>query len=436
MSTDRLSLPAAIFININIMLGVGIFTNTVVLSKLAGFLGCFSYLLIAVLLLPLIISIARLITIYPESGFYGYGAGAIHPSVGFFAAWSYFTGKIASATFMLHVAMLFIQQLAPFLQIVPTLMLDIGGLLLFVALNMFGLKTGSKIQQWLLSMKMIPILFVIISGLFIINGSSISFSHGSLGNMLSTLPFVLYTAAGFEATCSLSCRIDNARRNGPIAIFISYGFVLCTAFLYQLFFYGSVGTILGAQENYKAAIPLFLNALLPNSAFWGQIIQGIIYGAITTSALGAAYGIIYSNYWNLYALANAGHTFFRERFMKFNKHQVPYYCLLLEGLLGLLYVVLLQGEQMPLVQTSVLAGSIAYTVSVISLLAAEMAKQRDQRKLLVPLLGVCTCLLFVGSCVRNFMISGIYPLYFFMTLLALGAAMFLLTRRKARFISC
>lgn len=131
MSTNRLSLFAAILININIMLGVGIFANTVILSQRAGGFGCFSYAIIALLLLPLIVTIARLISLYPDAGFYGYGANAIHPFAGFIAAWSYFTGKIASATFMIHVGISMLQQVMPAIQQVSIVFLDAAVLLLF-----------------------------------------------------------------------------------------------------------------------------------------------------------------------------------------------------------------------------------------------------------------------------------------------------------------
>jgi len=430
MSTDRLSLPAAIFINVNIMLGVGIFANTVVLSQRAGAFGCFSYAIIALLLLPLILSIARLISLYPEAGFYGYGANAIHPFAGFIAAWSYFTGKIASATFMLHVGISMLQQVLPATQSIPTIVLDASVLLFFVFLNLLNIKTGSKIQGWLLVLKMVPIWFVILCGIFIIKGTNLSFVNLHFEGVLSTIPIVLYAAAGFEATCSLSCRIENARRNGPLAIFISYGFVLLIAFLYQFFFYGTVGAVLAGQSSYLAAFPLFLQSLFATHSAILPIAQAVIYAAITASALGAAYGIIYSNYWNLYMVASAGHTFFKKSLTKLSKYQVPYFCLLAEGLIGLMYIGLVQGAQLPLVQTSVLGGSIAYIVSVISLMWVVIKGKLGLKQLWIPLLALCNCILFVATTVNNFFISGLYPFYLFLFFVSCGIVMYFYTSMR------
>lgn len=84
MSKHKLSLGTAILVNVNIMMGAGLFLNTVVLSQRAGMLGCFSYILIGLLLLPLIASITTLISMHPDGGFYTFGAKEINPFAGFF----------------------------------------------------------------------------------------------------------------------------------------------------------------------------------------------------------------------------------------------------------------------------------------------------------------------------------------------------------------
>ena len=60
MAENRtLSLSAAIIININIMLGAGIFVNTVELAKRAGILGGFAYIIIGIMMLPLVVDVTN-----------------------------------------------------------------------------------------------------------------------------------------------------------------------------------------------------------------------------------------------------------------------------------------------------------------------------------------------------------------------------------------
>ena len=92
-TAHKLSLATAILINLNIMMGAGIFINTVELAKRAGLLGAFMYPLIGLLILPLIIAIAKLIKLHPAGGFYIFAQKEINPFVGYLSTWSYFIAK-------------------------------------------------------------------------------------------------------------------------------------------------------------------------------------------------------------------------------------------------------------------------------------------------------------------------------------------------------
>ena len=72
MSTSKqeLSLFAAIIINLNIIIGSGVFINTAELAKRAGIFGALCYAVVGVLLFPLILSFVRLLQLYPGGGFY------------------------------------------------------------------------------------------------------------------------------------------------------------------------------------------------------------------------------------------------------------------------------------------------------------------------------------------------------------------------------
>lgn len=425
----KLSLTAAILINLNIMLGAGIFLNTAKLAKWSEAVGCLMYPLIGLLLLPLVISIAKLVHIYPEEGFYGYAARSISPFVGFFSSWTYFTGKLASAMLMIHVALSLVQQIIPALQSIPLLLLDFVLLILFIMLNMLNVKTGSKIQVWFMVLKIIPIFFSIFTGLYLFSWRNYSVANLQWSGIPSSLPLVLYAVSGFEAACSLSCQIRNAKRNGPLAIYISYGIMLSIAFIYQFAFYGAVGNTLASVQNYTGIFPLLLGILLPGYNSLAMTLQIILYCAIAASALGAGYGVLFSNPWNLYAMARHGHVFWPHIFTKMNKFGLPMWCIIIEGVLCALYLIVTHGDQLSLQQTSALACSIAYTISVISLLFLVLYHKTVTMRVWIPLLALINCCLLVGSCVRNFFIFGAYPLLLFMSFLLFGLLMFVYTSR-------
>lgn len=426
---QKLSLPAAILININIMVGAGLFINTVELAKRAGVLGSFIYLIVGALMLPLIISIATLINLFPEGGFYAFGEKTMSSFAGFIASWSYFTGKLASATIMIHTSVLLIQNIIPIFNIVSPLFLDGIIITLFVILNMLHMKTGRSIQVWFLVLKIIPITFAILSGLFLFQGSTFTLDYCIWSGIPSSLPLVLFAFLGFEATCSLSSKIKNAEHNGPRAILISYAIVIFLSFLFQFIFYANLGPALAQQPSYLHAFPLLLQSLFPISPALQTIFVGLLHLAIASSALGGSYGIIFSNNWNLYTLAKNNHTFLPKLFTTLNRHSIPVACIIAEGVICIFYLFVTKGNQIPLQQTGALGCTIGYTISVLALLVAKIKKPTISIPIWIPLLGTINCLLLIGACLESFLLSGINTLIAFCFLLIIGIFMFISTQR-------
>ena len=421
--SKKLSLAAAIFININIMLGTGFFINTVLLTKTAGSLGASVYLLVAVLLLPLIISIAKLLEYHHESGtFYDFGK-SISPFFGFISSWSYFTAKLCSAALGIHVCLSFLRMMIPPLQAVPIIPLDVLVILLFMGLNLLNLQIGKQIQFSFIFLKLIPVLFVFFSGLYLFTGAHFTPESFIWSGVPLSVPFVIYVFTGFEASCSLSSQIDNPKKNAPKAIYISYAIAVAIVFLYQLFFYGSLGMYLSTLSGgYLDMFPALLKALSDNSIHLKQNLQAFLYLGIAASSIGSAYGILYSNSWNLYTLAKNNHTFANKLFSSLNKHGMPFACVIAEGLITIAYILITQGSQVPLQQVGSLGATVAYTLSVIALFALML---KENRSFKLPLLALTSCFLLLSSFVWAVIVDGpTTMLLVFLGLLVAGSMMF------------
>lgn len=429
--SHQLSLPAAILININVMLGAGIFINTTELAKRAGILGACGYALVGILLLPLIFSISYLLTIHPSGGFYIFAQKEISPWAGFLSAWTYFIAKLASAMLLIHTAVLLIQQIIQPLASIDPLICDLVVLALYIGLNLLNTQIGSVIQTMFISVKIIPIVFVFLCGLFFMQGSSFTVTMDQLLNLPRTIPLVLYAMVGFEAACSLSSRIKDAHKNAPLAIFISYGIVLIILCLYQLFFYGVLGLDLAAQPDYRHAFPALLHYIMPTNEQLGILIISILHLGIAASALGGAYGIIFSNNWNLYTLAQHGHTFSAARITEFNRHHIPWLCVIIEGIICVLYLAITKGSQIPLQQISALGSIIAYTLSVVALIYAKKNKATVTISWWIPALGLFNCIMLLAACLYSFWYKGAHSLLLFTCLLAFGIWMFRQTQASS-----
>jgi len=438
MSEERtLSLPVAILININIMLGAGIFANTVLLSKHAGALSSFAYIIIGLMMLPLVLSIAKLTGMYPDGGFYAFGKNEISPFAGFLSSWGYLIGKLGSGAFMAHLSLKLIQQLVPILGKINILFLDAIVIGLFVLLNTRNIKAGGRIQTGFTILKLVPISFAILVGLFLIDPTNLSQAHRVWEGIPSALPILFYAAMGFEAACVLSSKIDNPSENAPKAIIISYSIAICICALYQLMFYGAVGpalTSITKEPGYLYAFPVLLQKLLPALPNLAGYLKVLLYLAIASSALGGSYGIMFSNTWNLYTIAKHKHTFFRKFFTSFNKHAIPVACVVFIGIIYLTYILVSHGKQMALQPMSSLGVVFAYTLSVLALLIAKIKRPHVKISILIPLVGLLSCGILIYKSIQLLVIFGLTSLITFLILMGLGSIMFFISgmRNKAR----
>ncbi len=427
-TSHKLSLASAILINLNIMLGAGIFINTVLLAQSAGALGAAAYALVGVLLLPLIFAIADLVKHHQGGNFYEYGS-TISPFIGFISTWSYFTAKLASCALGIHVFTSLLKTIFSVLAPIPTLTLDCGIICFFVLLNMLNLRIGRSIQFSFMALKLIPIIFAIISGLYLFSGAHFSTGKLNWAGMTSSIPFVLYAFTGFEASCSLSRSLKNPERDGPRAILYSYALGLTIAILYQIMFFGSLGSELSSLTSYLQAFPALLSKLMPTQSYGRSWLEAFLHIGIASSSLGAAYGIMYSNAWNLFTLAQCKHVLGAAQLTKLNRHNIPYLCVLVEGLFAIGYTLFAQGNQIPLQQISSSGMTITYTLSVLALAALRFKSLKT-----IPvnsILSIASCLVLIAALIRNISTFGSIPIVVFLMVLTLGSAMFSTTSYRS-----
>lgn len=426
MSTEtKLSLPAAVLISLNIMMGGGIFINTVELAKRAGALSGFMYPLMGLLIAPLMLTIAALIRLHPAGGFYVFGEREINPFVGYVATWSYFVAKLASASLMIHVAISLISQIFPAVLSADSLLFyDLLILTFFIFLNTLNMKTGSRIQFGFLGFKLIPVLFVIATGIFYFAPTYAHTIPNLWEGIPSSLPLVLYATMGFEAICALSSQIQNPQRNGPRSIAISFATMMLLVFLFQFLFYATLGATLAQQNSFLDAFPALLLHIMPSMPHLGHILQIFFNLAIAISALGGCYGILYSNNWNLHILAQHKKIVGASWLSYLNTHGIPTVCLFIEWAICVGFLYWCAGQQVVLQQLAALGTAVTYCICVIALLRAFNKNYVTGWQKYVPYIALGSCAVLIGTVVRNFCYGGIVPLFSFMLLIMAGLLLY------------
>lgn len=407
------------------MAGAGIFINIVRLTQELSIFGGLLYLMVGCFMFPLIFTFAKLVEIYPSGGFYAF-ARPISPFLGFVSCWSYFFGKLASVTLYLHVAATFLSKLmpCPFAQIHP-LATCMSILALYIYLNCLNLRTGVIIQKCFATAKIIPLVGLTLLGIYHFDIDLVTdlAQNTPYMNFIYMIPLVLYCFSGFEAACSVSRNIENAEKNAPKAIFYSFFSIILIYIAFQTLISLMLIPNISCLESYAQAYP-YLMTLIPTNPWVQAKLATVISFLIGFSAMGAAYGILFSNSWNLYTLAQNKHTFASNALTTLNQHSIPHMAVFVEGAICTLFLWVTSGNQVPLQQISTLGGTITYTISSIAFLYTN-SKSRY-----LGFLSLLTCSGFIGSCVLSAMKYDINSLYLFITMFTAGILMYWAVSKK------
>lgn len=424
----KLSLPSAVIINLNIMLGTGIFLNSADFAQKAGPFSFSPYLIIGILMVPLIIAMAVLINNQTDGSFYGVAKHELGSFWGFISTWSYFIAKPASAGLMIHFCCALFSQLFPALTIIPALALDTIVITLFVVLNLLNMRIGRNIQLSFIVLKAIPILFITISGLWLLNPHNFINVEIPLAGIAVVLPLAIYAFTGFEASLSLSRHIKDARRNAPRAIVISYLIVISIFLLYQIGYYGALNLTQLSNTNSLDGIALFLQSIFVQPH---PTLKALLYICMGTSALGGAYSILFSNAWNLYNLATNNHLNLKKYLTTTNAAGIAYWCLFIEAGACFLYLFFTNANSVTLRQINAFGSTLAYTTSMVAFAVMAFATLKKRWTHVLAIFALCSCGIFILACINSFHENGTLALVAFLGLLVLGTLLYFAAQKQA-----
>lgn len=420
-SKRGLSLAAAVFINLNIMVGGGIFVNTVTLARTAGPWGALTYACVGIILLPLVISFALLSKRFSTGSLYRYGS-MVHPMVGFMSLWSYSMTKLASCGVAASVSVSLLQSLFPALAGFSTTWLAIALISIFVVLNSFPIKTGARIQALFLLGKSLAICAVFAAAFFLFQPSLFRLEQLHLPSIAVGIPFVLYAFMGFEAICLMLHALQNPERDGFRAIIIAYCAGVCITTIFQCCFAGSVPQ-LGSLSSYLEAYPALISLLGFSPNVYALLVR-VVHCCIAISAAGVAFGIIATNVWNFVSLAEHNLLPGVQWLLVRNRYGAPVRCLLVQ-LCIVCGALLSSGNSIPVLQQLAAVGVTAsYLCSVIALWYAPTS--RSER--MWGLLGIVSCCVLLAASYYTALERGILPLVLFGCIVGVGVVIRLVHR--------
>jgi APA family basic amino acid/polyamine antiporter len=281
-----LSLSTAIIINMNAMIGAGIFSIPHALLLHAGPAGIITCLLTTLGIWCLAFSFADLATQYPgEGSFYHYAERWGGSLAGSFSSLFYMVGMMIAMGLLTQVTGNLIYELLP----VGSPL--IYSLLLVIALLLFhvqGVTLSSHGQQLLIAATLIPMSIIII----------LCLTHASFDNLLPFAPYgflpiitatkiVIFGFFGFECTASLTPFLHNAKQNLPRAITRS---VVLVGALYLLFTAAIILALPPSIHHHETSLPQLLAQALPQA----RGLLSLVRLAIISALIGTLHAMLWA----------------------------------------------------------------------------------------------------------------------------------------------
>lgn len=277
----------ATIINMNAMIGAGIFATPAKLATSAGPAGILTYIFVIAAVLFMALSLAKVAQIYPQEGsFYNYAYNWGGHNMGLLATACYTIGVIIALGLLTQVAALNLHTYIPSLSVNT---LGIILILLVMALNIIGVRFMQVGQIFLLSCTLFALIATTILGFIKADVSNLHpFMPHGVSSLVGALSTAIFAFFGFEAATSLVNIVKDPKRNVPKAVTYS---VLVVGIIYLAFI---SALILGVPARYFTAANMPLSETIV-TAFPGYAWLAKIIGiAILTALIGVLQSMSYA----------------------------------------------------------------------------------------------------------------------------------------------
>jgi basic amino acid/polyamine antiporter, APA family len=409
-------------LSVNDVVGSGVYLILpVAAAALLGPASVWAILAAGLAVFLLVLCFAEAGSLFDKAGgAYVYTRAAFGDFVGFQVGWMTWIARIATVAGL----SVFLSRAVGFLfegaqHGIGKWVTSLLGLVVLTAINVRGVKSGTRTAVILTWGKIIPLVLLVAVGIFAIRFDRIfPMPTPKSENFGQAALLVLFAYAGFENTPALAGEFKNPKVDVPFALIVSIALVTAIYTLVQLVAIGTVDN-LGVSST-------------PLAGAARQMI-GPIGGFILTlgaalSVLGTMNNTILCGPRYLYALAERGAlpAVFARVHPTFH---TPYIAILTQS--GIAMALMLTGTAEQLAELSVVARLATYvgTAASVPILRRKMPATGRAIRLpggpAIPLAALAICLVFLSSATAKNLIAGAIAL-------AVGAVIFLVRKDRLR----
>lgn len=399
-----LSLADAVAITVGIVIGAGIFRFPSAVAANAGSEGAALLIWLAGGAVSLVgaLCYAELATAYPHAGGdYHFLTRAFGRPLSFLYAWARMsvvqTGSVALLAFIFGDYASQLLSLGPYSAAIYAVLVVVA----LTALNVAGVRQGSRAQNWLTGVEVFSLLLVIVAGLALASTNAppaapadaavASGGPSGAGSLGLALVIVLFTYGGWNEAAYVSAEVEGPRRNVAWALLVSIGIITALYLLVNWAYLRGLG-LEGVAQSQAVAADLMRRAVGERGAQFVSLL-------VAVSALTSANATVITGARTNYALGRDFRLFdFLGRWHE--RANTPTNALLVQGAIALALV--LAGS----LAREGFAAMIDYTAPVfwlfffltgLALIVLRFREPEAERPFRVPLYPL-TPLLFCAAC--------------------------------------
>ncbi len=367
------------------MISSGLFILPGIATAKVGPALFLSYILASLIAVPTVFSKAELVTAMPKAGgdyFYiSRSMGSVAGVIGGLSSWFSLSLK---ASFALIGMAAYVKLITPF----GIKAAALGLCLVFVALNLIGIKQAARTQVILVLGLLAALLFYIFLGFPSIHLERYTpFVPFGLGSVFATAGFIFISYGGLTKIASIAEEIKNPARNIPLGMILS---LVSVGIVYALVAFVTTGLL--TQDKLQYSLTPISDAARSFSGTSGLVIMAI--AAILAFVSTANAGIISAS---RYPLAMARDRLLPRFFERINtRFATPHYSILFTGAFMLAAILFLKLELLVKVASELLILLFIFT-NIAVIIMRESKLQNYQPKFRSPLypgmqiLGIMGC---------------------------------------------
>jgi len=367
------------------MISSGLFVLPGIASAKVGPALFLSYILASFIAVPTVFSKAELVTAMPKAGGdYFYISRSMGSVAGFIGGLSSWFSLSLKATFALIGMAAYVELVAPF----PIRTMAFALCLVFIAINLVGIKQAARTQVILVLGLLAALLFYLFLGFPSIHIERYTpFAPFGLGSIFATAGFVFISYGGLTKIASIAEEIKNPTRNIPLGMILS---LVLVGILYALVAFVTTGLL--TQEKLQYSLTPISDAGRSFAGTPGVIIMAL--AAILAFVSTANAGILSAS---RYPLAMSRDRLLPRFFKRINpKFSTPHYAILFTGAFMLAAMSFLKLELLVKVASELLILLFIFT-NIAVIIMRESKLQNYQPKFYSPLypgmqiLGIIGC---------------------------------------------